>query len=93
MSDPLQYAVSGRAVYLVVACLVLGYLVGVAYAVWWFRRESDALRNDIADLYLSPEQLEAKYRTERPPDRPQAGCSTPRECSPPSRPPAAGEEH
>jgi len=37
---------------------------GLVFWLWW-RREKKAFENDVEDLSLSPEQLEAKYRARR----------------------------
>jgi hypothetical protein len=80
----------------VVGAMLLGYLLGFVLLMWWRAREERRLWNDIDDLHLSPEELEAKYHvewTESPPGRPQDGVAGPENSTPPSRPPAAGEEH
>ena len=87
--NPFQNPITPGTLYLVGACLVLGYLVGVLWFARWFRRERRGLENDIADLYLSPGQLDAKYgvnRNESPDDRSRDGVERPENSTPPSRP-------
>jgi len=76
--------------------LTLASILGGVWLGLWIRRERRAFDSDVQDLYLSPAELDAKYgvnRNETPDDRSRDCVAGPENSLPPSRPPAAGEEH